>query len=210
MQERQFVSFNPDGTIRVDVSDDAEIEQWLTIGRAKIKHVRKYGEMLEDADEAMRAVDETFRSESGFTPEVKELMQRVMSGEALENLVGIEMLEAADANQMQGKYVALLQRYLYTDANPYPHIWIELLNDADLMAPVIDTRETGDLPMFCFGQETIQEVLNHWTAVPLTRGAVPPQQAASAPANRAGRRQAARKTTQSPSNRPVSVVSTAK
>lgn len=196
MQQWNWIKLNTNGTIDVDVSDDPEVPKWLHIGRAKVKHLRQYGLGIEDADDETSEVELGIRHEAGYTDEVRDLMMKMSDpmtgfGADIDEATASAMLGVADAASIQRKYVSLLQRYLMSDANPYVRLWIELLNDADLVTPTLGTHDSGDLPTWAFGQEVIQAVVNHWQQVPLTLGleATIPEQPQP---NRATRRAAAK------------------
>lgn len=194
MQQWNWIKLNPNGTIDVDVSHDPEVPHWLHIGRAKVKDLRKYGTAIEDADDAVGERENQIRHDAGYTDEVRDLMMKMSDpvtgfGGDMDQATAAEMLGAADAAGIQRKYVSLLQRYLMSDENPYTEVWIELLNDADLVNPTLGTHDTGELPVWAFGQEVLQAVIAHWQQVPLTLGL---EAAPTTQPNRAQRRASAK------------------
>jgi hypothetical protein len=195
MQEWNWARFNVNGTIDLDVSDDPENPRWLHIGRAKIKHLRDYGMRIEEADDLVMATEAEIRVQAGYTDEVKDMMLTA-STSGIEALTSPQMLLAADGATIERAYTSLLQRFLLSDDNPYPAIWISILNDADLTTPILGDDDEGNLPPFCFGQETIQAVVSHWQSVPLHLGvaqASPISNGQTGP-NRATRRAATKPT----------------
>lgn len=188
MQQWNWIKLNENGTIDVDVSDDPEAPNWLHIGRAKVKHLRDYGLMVEDADDFASKREVEIRNEAGYTDEVKDLWIKVSEGgfgDLSED--GAEMLKAADAAAIQRKYISLMQRFLVSDENPYPAVWVKLLNDPDICTPTFGSFDSGDLPPWAFGQEVAQAVVSHWQSIPLILSG-PPAPLAPPALNRAARR----------------------
>ena len=90
MQEWEWYVLNPNGTVDLDVSNDAEVADVVHLPRATIGHIRKFGLMLEDADEVVRVFEEQVRADCGMTKEALILLERLMTIDVCERRLGNE------------------------------------------------------------------------------------------------------------------------
>lgn len=195
MQTWNWVRMNANGTIDLDVSLDPETSDWRHMGRATVRHLRRYGTWLEEADDVTSAFERQARNEAGYTDDVRVLMGKIMES-GMEDLDGADIVKAPDAANIQRLYISAMQRWLLSDDNPYPAIYVAVLSDASLMDDPLDAEmDTGDLPTWAFGQELITQIVQHWQQVPFAGGtAASPTQPTPVP-NREARRAAPRKKT---------------
>lgn len=166
MQAWQWYVLNADGTVDLDVSGDPAKPDIVRLPRANLGNIRRFGLMLEAADDKIRVYEEGVRSEVGMTAEANELLARLRT-EGEQTMESVLM--APDLVKMESEYAGRLQVYLLSPENPYPPIYVAML--AEMGYRVIDD---DDLPMWALGQAPIAAILEHWQTAPLALGTADP------------------------------------
>lgn len=194
MQQWHWVKMNPNGTIDLDVSQDPEHPDWRHVGRARVKHLRQYGVMAEEADDVTSEFEAKIRADCGYTDDVRKAMERLMTLPA-EELDPAEVMASPDIATIQRLYTSRMQRFLLSADNPYPAVYLSILTDPELVDKPLDAdMDSGDLPTWAFGHELIAVIVQHWQQVPFTLGTEQTTEPTPNP-NREARRAGARKTT---------------
>lgn len=156
----------PNGTAAIDMEDGADGESWLPLKRFRIGDLKTLSLTLEDADDRVKQADKDIQAQVGLDESIDFALAKLQDGEAEAG----DLAKLAELSVKKAEYESALQRFLSSEDNPYPDVYIMLIT-AMAAAPRDTSALTRDsLPTWALGGTLMTMILNHVQISPFTGG----------------------------------------